>query len=280
MQVLLTMREETDQYVNEWLESKRASAPPAAAALRALIDHWRACDVNRLTHMFEHTTVPGLPAIVAFALGSIGREDNLHYLVAQVQNPNAESDTLWSIADSLLLFDPVQVTRLAVAPMRANPALHMQAAYMIGRLRVATRGDVDVQFLVSCLSSPNVTTRGIALKSLAQLGINDYREVCECITRNTWGRAAKCSELVVPRKAGERAALRVYALESLRLIGNENSLAAIREARNWRPQSGATDPETNQLLQLSYEVSEDIYWRLTGGLEGDFYEPTDRRLRQ
>ena len=26
-------------------------------------------------------------------------------------------------------------------------------------------------------------------------------------------------------------------------------------------------------MQLSYEVSEDIYWRVTGGLEGDFYEP-------
>jgi hypothetical protein len=270
LQVLLTMREETDQYVNDWLQAKRGTAPPAAAALRALIDHWRACDVVRLTHMFENTTVPGLPAIVAFALGSIGHEDNLRYLVGQIQNPQAESDTLWSIADSLLLFDPVQVTRQAVAPMRANPALHAQAAYMIGRLRVATRGSEDARFLVSCLSSPDVTTRGLALKSLAQLGIDDFREVCECITRNTWGRAAKC---------GERAALRVYALESLRLIGNEDSLAAIREARNWRPQTGAADPEMHQLLQLSYEVSEDIYWRLTGGLEGDFYDPTERRAR-
>jgi hypothetical protein len=30
-------------------------------------------------------------------------------------------------------------------------------------------------------------------------------------------------------------------------------------------------------MQLSYAVSEDIYWRITGGLEGDFFEAVERQ---
>ena len=36
------------------------------------------------------------------------------------------------------------------------PALHAQAAYMIGKLRVAAPGGPDMAFLVSCLQSPDV----------------------------------------------------------------------------------------------------------------------------
>ena len=50
-----------------------------------------------------------------------------------------------------------------------------------------------------------------------------------------------------------------------------------REARNWRPEGGASDREATNLMQLSYAVSEDIYWRITGGLEGDFFEAAERQ---
>ena len=70
--------------------------------------------------------------------------------------------------------------------------------------------------------------------------------------------------------------MRPYAIESLRLIGTQQSLVALREARNWRPDGTANDRDASALIQLSYEVSEDLYWRLTGGSEGDVFDPADR----
>ncbi len=212
-----------------------------------------------------------------FALGTLGGEENRAYLAEQIVNPNAAEDTVWSIADSLLLFDPETVTRDAVTGMRKVPGLHVQAAYMIGRLRVATPGSEEEAFLIECLQSPDVMTRGVALKALAQLGHAGYREICELIAKDAWKQVAKGKVLVVPGRPADRMQLRVYALESLRLIGTEASLAALREARNWRPEGGAIDREATNLMQLSYAVSEDIYWRITGGLEGDFFEAAERR---
>ena len=148
---------------------------------------------------------------------------------------------------------------------------------MIGRLRLAAPGSEEAEFLVECLRSPDVLTRGVALKSLAQLGQGAYRELCELIAKDDWKQAAKSKTLLVPNKAADRMQLRVCAMESLRLIGTEASLVALREARNWRPEGGASDRDATNLMQLSYAISEDIYWRITGGLEGDFFEAVERQ---
>ena len=116
----------------------------------------------------------------------------------------------------------------------------------------------------------------MALKALAQLGESKYREDCELMAGGQWDTVAGRQALTVPEKAGDRIALAIYAIESLRLIGEKCSLDALRNARDWRPEGLAGDRDTSHLVQLSYEVSEDIYWRVTGGLEGDFFEPLDR----
>jgi hypothetical protein len=252
-------------------------ATPAGQALGTLIDAWRKGDSKVLRELYETTKVEGVPAVVVFALGTLGGDENRAYLAEQIVNPDAAEDTVWSIADSLLLFDPDTVTREAVTRMREMPGLHVHAAYMIGRLRVATPGSDEEAFLIECLGSPDVMTRGVALKALAQLGHGAYRELCELIAKDAWKQVAKLKILTVPAKPADRMQLRVYALESLRLIGTEASLDALREARNWRPEGGASDREATNLMQLSYAVSEDIYWRITGGLEGDFFEAAERQ---
>jgi hypothetical protein len=273
LQVLLTMQEQVDEYVKT-----RAAGPSGTAqeaGLQDLLLKWRTDDSAALKEMFETTQIEGLPALVVFALGSLGGESNLAFLSEQILREDARPDMRWSIADSLLLFTPLEVTDQAISRMRRVPALHAHAAYMIGKLRVATAGSEEAAFLVSCLQSPDVQTRGVALKALAQLGRGEYRELCECIARDAWNRVVRHKSFAVPRKPADRISLRVHALESLRLIGTEESLIALRQARNWRPEGTAGDRDASELLQLSYEVSEDIYWRLTGGLEGDFYEPTE-----
>ena len=274
LQVLLSMQTEAEAHVRNHAGGKFGT--PEGEALGALIEAWRKGDSKALREIYETTSVEGVPAVVAFALGTLGGDDNRAYLAEQIVNPDAAEDTVWSIADSLLLFDPETVTRDAVTRMRKVPALHLQAAYMIGRLRVATPGSEEEAFLVGCLQSPDVMTRGVALKALAQLGHGAYRELCELIAKDGWKQVAKSKILAVPTKPAERMQLRVYALESLRLIGTEASLVALREARNWRPEGGASDREATNLMQLSYAVSEDIYWRITGGLEGDFFEAVER----
>jgi hypothetical protein len=275
LQVLLSMQMEAEAHVRTRAAGKFAT--PAGQALGTLIDAWRKGDSKALRELYETTSVDGVPAVVVFALGTLGGDENRAYLAGQIVNPKAAEDTVWSIADSLLLFDPDTVTREAVTRMREMPGLHVQAAYMIGRLRVATPGSDEEAFLIESLQSADVMTCGVALKALAQLGHAAYRELCELIAKDAWKQVAKLKILRVPAKPADRMQLRVYALESLRLIGTEASLDALREARNWRPEGGASDREATTLMQLSYAVSEDIYWRITGGLEGDFFEAAERQ---
>jgi len=275
LQVLLSMQAEAEAHVRSQAAGK--SGTPEGQALAVLIDAWRKGDSKGLRELYETTSVEGVPAVAVFALGTLGGDDNRAYLAEQIVNPDAAEDTVWSIADTLLLFDPETVTRDAVTRMRKVPGLHLQAAYMIGRLRLAAPGSEEAAFLVGCLRSPDVLTRGVALKSLAQLGHGAHRELCELIAKDDWKQAAKFRTLTLPNKAADRMQLRVCALESLRLIGTEASLVALREARNWRPEGGASDRDATNLMQLSYAVSEDIYWRITGGLEGDFFEAVERQ---
>ena len=45
--------------------------------------------------------------------------------------------------------------------------------------------------MIQCLQSPDVMTRGVALKALAQLGHCAYRELCELIVKDAWKQVAK-----------------------------------------------------------------------------------------
>jgi hypothetical protein len=273
LQVLLSMQAEAEAHV----QAAGRLGTPEGQALAALIDAWRNGDSKALRELYETTSVEGVPAVAVFALGTLGGDESRAYLAEQIVNPDVAEDTIWSIADTLLLFDPETVTRDAVTRMRKVPGLHVQAAYMIGRLRLAAPGSEEAEFLVECLRSPDVLTRGVALKSLAQLGHGTYRELCELVAKDDWKQVAKSKTLLVPNKVADRMQLRVCAMESLRLIGTEASLVALREARNWRPEGGSSDRDGTNLMQLSYAVSEDIYWRITGGLEGDFFEAVERQ---
>ena len=57
----------------------------------------------------------------------------------------------------------------------------------------------------------------------------------------------------------------VHALESLRLLGDAESLEVLRKARKSEAWQASTDARQADLTQLSYEVSEDVYWRVRGG---------------
>ncbi len=273
LQVLLTMQDEAEAYVTSLANGPEAE--PSELALPPLIKSWRAGDCGAMRATFERN-VDGLSAIIAFILAAMGGRENMDFLARQMLNPSATEDTLWAIADSLLLFNPADVTRQVLPKMRATPHVHAHAAYIVGKLRVAGPDSEETKFLNECLSSKSVTTQGVALRALAQLGVTTYRELSEWMATGQWDRLAYSNTITAPKKGNERLSLQFYALESLRLIGTDESLKTLRAARNLRRDGKPVSQRANELVQLSYEVSEDVYWRITGGLEGDLYDPEDR----
>lgn len=266
LQVLLTMQQEAEAYVRSLAADPNAKS--SVQQLPELIRAWRAADSQALQAIFMRKD-EGIPAICAFVLAALG-DQNLEFLSEQIADPSAPTDTVWAIADAVLLFDPGKVTRFTLPRMRENSALHTPAAYIIGRLRIATPESEEAQFLNNCLRSSDAKTQGVALRSLAQLGDTRYRDLCEWVVT---GRGTSPNrEIPIPKKSKDRNLLRYYALESLRLIGTEATIEALRAARSWSADETA-DPQAIDLSQLSYQVTEDIYWRLTGGMEGDSYEP-------
>lgn len=266
VQVLLTMREEAEAHLRNLLSVPNPTA--SLLSIPALIKAWRSGDCAQLQAIF-HRGDDGVPAIVAFAMGTIGGEENLEFLAGELRRPGAAEDTVWAIADALLPLNPVQVTRRAVRPAYGCPDLHALTAYTIGKLQIAVPGDQEFRFLIACLESSDAKTQGMALRALAQLGDSSQRATCEYLASERWGHAA-AQGFPIPETSGDRATLRFYALESLRLIGTVESANCLRVARH-TPGQGRSD----DFMSLSYEVTEDIYRRCTGGCEGDSFEQQD-----
>src|SRR5262249_10528128 len=105
LQVLLTMQEETDAYLRR-PNGDSATPPPTREAIGTLIDLWRKGDCSGLQEMFRTTTIEGLPAVIAFVLGTSGGSRNLEFLSNALLTPSLAEDAQWSIVDSLLFFDP------------------------------------------------------------------------------------------------------------------------------------------------------------------------------
>jgi hypothetical protein len=92
--------------------------------------------------------------------------------------------------------------------------------------------------------------------------INDVwlRPLCQDIISENWDGVGQSKHIGLQDKPREADARRLQqaALEVLRDIGDESSLDIVRGARKLGMDT--------VLYQLSFQVAEEIYWRLTGGL--------------
>ncbi|HTF67380.1 MAG TPA: hypothetical protein VK638_32340, partial [Edaphobacter sp.] len=266
LEVLLTMKEGAEAHI-EMLASG-PNPKPNVQCLPALIQAWMTADTDVLRTRFLKNE-SGIPAVISFILATLGGRDNLEFLAGQILHSEATDDTVWAIADALLTFSPLEVTELAVKAMCANPGLQPQAAYLVGKLRIAVAGDSEITFLKECLNSPSANTQGMALRALAQLGSDSHRELCETIACGQWEQLERDRAFRIPKAANDKITLSFFALQGLRFIGTQASLDRLREARIVSVAPGAEECAAD-LNQLSYEISEDIFWRISGGLEGDF----------
>jgi HEAT repeat protein len=271
-------------------------------AVQRLIAAWLARDAKTLGTLLASED-PRVASVSAFALGTFRTDEGLDLLVARYRalaTAPHQGDVLWAITDTLSVLDPVQVTERAIRPLLAEPNLAPYLAYLIGRLGIATAGGAEIEFLRRSLQSDNGTLQGRALRSYAALlaaqgaaapavDVEALRDVCHGLVLDDFTAAAAPALIHVPSgdRAEARWQLRYQALEALRSIGDQGSLDVLRAARR-RSESRsapveAPDPRTRPggepggdlLPRQSFEIAEEIYWRLTGGLSAETYRPLD-----
>ena len=142
--------------------------------------------------------------------------------------------------------------------------------YLIGWLGMATEGSKEREYLEKCLAQGIPAVQARALRALGSLRADSKRTLCESVVAGDWVKVRQGMNLPLEIVDDDRNRLQNAAMESLREIGNTESIEALRAARQ---RAGGM---TITLRQLSFDVAEDIYWRLTGGLSGESFDPRKR----
>ena len=266
---------------------------------RQVLEAWLKRDVAALGRLFAANDT-AMSAVAAFALGTINADGCLELLLQGFRErrpPSGNDDVSWAITDTLAVLDPIKVTEGAIRPLLDREPWATYLAYLIGRLGIATSEDPEVAFLHRSLHSCDDELRGRALRSYAALlgmqgrsapaaELKELRELCHRIVQDKFDEAAggtllRCAASPSP---GERGQLQYQALEALRSVGDETSIEVLREMRQREydaplqerddatREKGAAPPHRFN-SQLSFEIAEEIYWRLTGGLSGETYGP-------
>lgn len=263
----------------------------ANAALGSLLNAWCKGDLRALGGLLELDD-PSVSAVAAFALSTFKDGESLDLLMRRFESLatiNGDSDIMWAITDTLCLMNPVVVTQRAILPFLDKPEWAGHVAYMIGRLGIASLDGPECEFLRRCLldGDPYVASR--ALRSYATIlsqhresrgsaqAVAELRALCHDLVSDNLSAAAKrgCINLAPGFSPEGEWQLRYQAFESLRSIGDGSSLEVLRQMRTRFAASGDKSRFKLgiSLSQLSFEIGEEIYWRLTGGLAGESYRP-------
>lgn len=283
---LLSMIDETIEFV------KSDPVFSKDARLETLISAWLSGDVSTLGELLGQADA-ALAGVAAFALGTIRSDECLDLLVkrfAGFATGAVDNDILWAITDTLSLLNPMRVTERAILPFLDRPIFASYVAYLIGKLGIAPLDGDECKFLRQCLMSDNHKLQGRALRSLAGLysmqrqrpdlspTLDELRVLCHELVLNDLAAASRCGFALVstgwPRE--QEASLRYQALEALRAIGDITSIEVLRQVRR-SYEMPSDEPGvswfTATINQISFEIGEEIFWRLTGGLSGETFLP-------
>lgn len=270
LNVMLARREAVTKYI----AAKRLDLAPLLAACGKLVDD---NDTLPMIHVLNRSNAHESPLAV-FALGLSGRRDIVPVLIEANQRPDMNREVLWAIAEMLPRLDPELTLSQAVRPfLAAEP--DSRIIYMINK--VGRESEETDAYLLRGLQSGKPRVIGRAIRSFADLGEASMREPCEMIVRSDWAalRATGVIRLSdrAPLSDDDKQSLQHAALEGLRAVGDESSIAVLQTA--WLKLS-------QTLSQLSYDVAESIYWRLANRKstpsqyqKGPHAIPTDSRIR-
>lgn len=262
-----------------------------------LLDAWLRLDIQTICQLLD-TRDPGMSAVAAFALGTFSADDGVEHLFSAFRDTTPTSgndDVVWAITDTIALLDPVRVTKDVVLPLLHEAPWATYLAYLIGRLGVATPDSAEFEFLRRGLESGDNVQAGRALRSYAallglqgasapQAELDALRQRCHELVDEQFEVATQCGLIRCSAEltSRDRQRLRYQAFEALRSIGNAQSIDVLRKARQreWGTAFDETaDPSHASgdagfgLDSLSFEISEEIYWRLGGGLGAESTTP-------
>ena len=179
---------------------------------------------------------------------------------------DTDRDVGWAVTDTFTLLDPTWVSTNVIEP-RLQQFADPRVPYLIGWLGMAAEGSAQREYLEQCLVHGIPAVQARALRALGSLRADGKRTLCESVVAADWAEVRR-QGMNLPLEIAEedRSRLQNAAMESLREIGDIESIAALRAAR--QQAAGMTIT----LRQLSFDVAEDIYWRLTGGLSGESFD--------
>lgn len=199
---------------------------------------------------------------------------------------SADDDIMWAITDTLTLLDPVSVTKEAIAPLLGDERRAPYVAYLVGRLGIAKHDGEEVEFLKRSLRSGDANLIGRALRAYAALlgleGTSSERQetealrsLCHRLVSGDFDEAASGGMIECPSGLSddERRHLQYQAFGALRDIGNQESIKVLREVRQnaydssdqQNPDSASHATSYGFNTKLSFDVAEQIYWRMSGG---------------
>jgi hypothetical protein len=182
---------------------------------------------------------------------------------------DTDRDLGWAVADTFTLIDPMWVSTNVIEP-RLQTFTDPRVPYLIGCLGMAAEGSKEREYLEQCLARGIPAVQARTLRALGALRADSKRTLCESVVAGDWAKVRQGMNLPPEIVEDDRNRLQNAAMESLREIGNDESIEALREARQ------RAVGMTITLRQLSFDVAEDIYWRLRGGLSGENFDPRKR----
>lgn len=252
---LMLMQDEAKAYVLD----KRPALAGVLTAWRTAYEHGELSGLIAELQRADKATSP----IAAFALGFFDEDLARQTLLDVFAKDDTDRDVGWAVTDTFTLLDPTWVSTNVIEP-RLQQFVDPRIPYLIGWLGLAAKGSTQREYLEQCLARGIPAVQARALRALGSLRVDSKRTLCESVVAADWPEVRRQGMNLPPEIAEEdRSRLQIAAMESLREIGDPESIAALRTARQQAVGMTIT------LRQLSFDVAEDIYWRLNGGLSGD-----------
>lgn len=214
---------------------------------------------------------PRVSVIAAFGLADSPRDEDRDMLV-EAYECLRNGDVKWGIVNALSTSEASWVERKVVHPWIRRigagdgPTDDLRAANTCYLIQKSSMANPDARaFLVRCLLTGKPSLQARALRAFGKLHDAEIeqwlRPLCEQIVSGDAERIDP-ARMRTTRDNVSKAVLHRAGLETLRDVGDAGSIEIVRRARS-------RNPGDHELRQLSFQVAEEMYWRLTGGLDSE-----------